>query len=77
MSFCCIKAAGYGGKMEITNRFSKQKTKGALFIRSSSDPSWGECGNGRLPFDYVPRCLIEAFCNNLKKEWSDKGAFTK
>lgn len=71
-----VMAAGYDDKMEITNRFSREKTKGALLIRNSWGAGWGERGYGWLPYDYVLRGLAEDFWSILKKEWVEIGSFT-
>ena len=63
--------------MEITNKFNKQKTKGALLIRNSWGTSWGDGGYGWLPYDYVLRGLAEDFSTILKKEWVDTGSFAE
>jgi len=72
-----VMAVGYDDKLEITNKFSKEKTKGALLIRNSWGASWGEHGYGWLPYDYVLRGLAEDFWTILKKEWVDTGEFAE
>ncbi|MGQ9802173.1 MAG: C1 family peptidase [Candidatus Saccharicenans sp.] len=72
-----VLAVGYDDRLEITNTFSKQKTRGALLIRNSWGAAWGEDGYGWLPYDYVIKGLAQDFWSILKKEWVDTTAFSE
>lgn len=72
-----VMAVGYDDKLEITNNFSQEKTKGALLIRNSWGTGWGDHGYGWLPYEYVLRGLAEDFWSILKKEWVDTSAFAE
>ena len=70
-----IVAMGYDDKMTIRNRAGGRETRGALLVRNSWGPGWGEKGYGWLPYEYVLGGLAEDFWSVLKKEWVDTGAF--
>ena len=72
-----VMAVGYDDRLEITNKFSKEKTRGALLIRNSWGASWGDHGYGWIPYDYILRGLAEDFWSILKKEWVDTSAFAE
>jgi len=72
-----VMAVGYDDKLEITNNFSHEKTRGALLIRNSWGTGWGDHGYGWLPYEYVLRGLAEDFWSILKKEWVDTSAFAE
>jgi C1A family cysteine protease len=71
-----IVAVGYDDKMKIKNTGKYGvETTGALLIRNSWGPGWGDAGYGWLPYEYVLKGLAEDFWSILKKEWVDTGVF--
>jgi len=70
-----VMAAGYDDQKTITSSFGRLETRGALLIRNSWGPGWGEEGYGWLPYDYLLKGLAEDFWSVLKKEWIDTGQF--
>lgn len=70
-----VVAMGYDDKMTVRNKDDGSETRGALLVRNSWGPGWGERGYGWLPYEYVLRGLAEDFWSVLKKEWLDTGAF--
>lgn len=71
-----IVAVGYDDKMKIKNTGKcGVETTGALLIRNSWGPGWGDAGYGWLPYEYVLKGLAEDFWSILKKEWVDTGVF--
>jgi C1A family cysteine protease len=70
-----VMAAGYDDKKRIVNSYGRVETRGALLIRNSWGPDWGDKGYGWLPYDYVLKGLAEDFWSILKKDWVDTGAF--
>lgn len=70
-----IVAVGYNDAMQIKNPNCATATKGALLIRNSWGPAWGDHGYGWLPYDYVLRGLAVDWWALLKNEWLDTGIF--
>jgi C1A family cysteine protease len=63
--------------LEIRNPLSDgPPTVGALLIRNSWGPYWGEGGYGWLPYEYVLRGLAQDFWVVLRSEWVTGGGFS-
>ncbi|MEX2137778.1 MAG: C1 family peptidase [Pirellulales bacterium] len=58
-----VMAVGYDDKRRI------RSDKGAILIRNSWGPAWGDSGYGWLPYSYVRRALAGDFWTILKPEW--------
>jgi len=73
-----IAVAGYNDKKKIKNRSpGGQETVGALLIRNSWGPGWGDHGYGWLPYEYVLQGLAVDWWALLKNEWIDTGQFKR
>jgi C1A family cysteine protease len=70
-----VVAAGYDDGKKITNSNSGEETTGALLIRNSWGPGWGEDGYGWLPYEYVLRGLAVDWWSLIEHEWIDTGKF--
>ena len=66
---------GYDDSLEITNENTGAGTRGALLVRNSWGPGWGDHGYGALPYDYVTSRLAVDFWSLIKEEWTNTGAF--
>jgi C1A family cysteine protease len=74
-----IVAVGYDDTHEISNTSSGQgepkKTTGALRIRNSWGPQWGDGGYGWLPYDYVVNGLATDWWTLARADFADTGEF--
>ncbi len=71
-----VAAVGYDDNMEIENADAPRLvTKGALLVRNSWGPEWGEAGYGWLPYEYVLGGLATDWWSLLKNEWVNTGEF--
>lgn len=66
-----VLAIGYDDNVQCPNC----KTRGALRIRNSWGPTWGNHGYGWLPYDYVLAGLAVDFWTCYKFDWVNTGVF--
>ena len=78
-----ILIVGYDNNREVTNPLDGSKTKGAWLFRNSWSDTWGENGNGWLPYDYLLKrhvndpafVLADEFYSITRSEWLDAWQF--
>jgi C1A family cysteine protease len=70
-----VVAVGYDDGIKIVHSTTSRETTGALMIRNSWGPEWGESGYGWLPYDYVLTGLAIDWWTLLRSEWIDTGNF--
>jgi len=70
-----VAAVGYDDNKCIKNFICDKTTTGALLIRNSWGPDWGDGGYGWLPYEYVNKRLALDFWSLISMEWIDTGKF--
>jgi C1A family cysteine protease len=69
-----------GGQSVVAVGFDDTRmrtTKGALLIRNSWGPEWGDNGYGWLPYGYVERQSAVDFWTVMRRDWLDSGEFSQ
>jgi C1A family cysteine protease len=69
-----------GGQAVVAVGYDDQRissTKGALQIRNSWGPDWGESGYGWLPYAYVEEQLAVDFWTIISDEWLESDEFLR
>jgi len=70
-----IAAMGYDDNLKIKDLVSGVETTGALLIRNSWGPGWGDKGYGWLPYNYVLSRFASDFWSLQSMKWVDTGKF--
>lgn len=70
-----LVAVGYDDAKAIRNGIDGRTTLGALRVRNSWGPAWGEGGYGWLPYEFVTSGLTSDWWSLIEAEFVDTGQF--
>jgi len=70
-----LVAVGYDDQKEIRNPIDGAATRGALRVRNSWGPMWGEGGYGWLPYEYLISGLTSDWWSLVEADFVDTGQF--
>ena len=70
-----VIAMGYDDQKKIRNSNCGHETVGAIKIRNSWGPNWGDGGYGWIPYDYVLRGLAVDWWTLIRNEWINTDLF--
>lgn len=70
-----LVAAGYDDGKVIVNRAGGTTTTGALRVRNSWGPEWGDGGYGWLPYDYVLQNYASDWWSLIRADFLDPAQF--
>lgn len=66
-----VMVAGYDDRVRVAGPHDGPETMGALLVRNSWGPAWGDEGYGWLPYEYVLRGVALDWWTLLKAEWME------
>lgn len=69
-----VVAIGYDDSRMIENADGK-RSRGAILVRNSWGPAWGQDGYGWLPYDYVLSGLTADWWSLFQTQWFESGQF--